>query len=99
MLNCPARTQSSQHPFYAGLDWTALRRRAVSPPFVPQRGRGDKPEEDPRNIDKEFLKMSASEGSTGGSMGDRGMSESSAAAAGDEVDLFKGFSFVDSALS
>ena len=40
------------------MDWGALRRREVTPPFVPSRGKG-RPEDDVKNIDKEFLKMAA----------------------------------------
>mmetsp|Transcript_32868 Transcript_32868/g.65475 ORF Transcript_32868/g.65475 Transcript_32868/m.65475 type:complete len:649 (+) Transcript_32868:33-1979(+) len=48
-----------KHAFYHDMDWQALRGRCVNPPFVPNRGRGS--EDDTKNIDKEFLKMSAQE--------------------------------------
>jgi serine/threonine protein kinase len=47
-----------RHPLYSELDWDALQRRELKPPFVPARGIGGRPEDDTRNIDKEFLKMS-----------------------------------------
>jgi len=43
-----------------------LRRREVPPPFVPSRGKG-RPEDDVRNIDKEFLKMTAQDTPLGAS--------------------------------
>jgi serine/threonine protein kinase len=50
-----------RHPLYRGLDWGALRRREIKPPFVPLRGRGGRPEDDTRNIDREFLRMEATD--------------------------------------
>jgi hypothetical protein len=41
-----------QHPFFEGLDWLALTRRELPPPFVPSRSKGGKPEDDIKNVDK-----------------------------------------------
>jgi len=41
-----------QHPFFEGLDWLALTRRELPPPFVPSRSKGGKPEDDVKNVDK-----------------------------------------------
>jgi len=80
-----------RHPYFQEMNWTALRSREVTPPFIPPRGHG-RPEEDVRNVDKEFLKMAAHDTPTNVSV----FSNSSM----DKSDPdFKDFSFVDSVLS
>jgi serine/threonine protein kinase len=80
-----------KHPYFNDLNWNDLRSRQVTPPFVPPRGHG-RPEEDVRNVDKEFLKMAALDTPTNPSSLINGALDKS------DPD-FKDFSFVDSVLS
>jgi len=87
-----------EHIFFSDVDWEALERGLVVPPFVPST-------EDTRNFDKDLAKMNLSESPTTTSgMGMQGQKSATSTASGRStcsptvivpIDLFAGFDYVD----
>merc|ERR1712070_81734 len=73
-----------RHAFFGGVDWAALLRCEVAPPFKPPTSSAA---DDTRNIDKEFLKMAPQETPVQQSVMDR--------LSNHEGETFQDFSYAD----
>ena len=83
----PPPSGVKRHKFNAPINWDALLRKEVKPPFRPPKGNSS---DDTRNIDKEFLKMEPHDTPVPQSVMDR-------LTGGNDTgnDHFEDFSFVD----